>query len=76
MWGDFWGWNLLSLEARPLAALLEGRFAQAPQLRAPARDLRDSHLLYIEDLFVSAIAHSIEVSLLVRPAILQPSTVA
>lgn len=42
---------------------------QAPQLQAPAQDLRDSLLLYIEDLFVSSIAHSIEASPLIRPVI-------
>lgn len=68
--------RFLGLEARPLAASLEVRFVQAAQLRAPAQDLRDSLLLYMENLFASSIAHFMEASLLVRPAILQPSSVA
>ena len=41
-----------------------------------AVNIRDSPLLYIEDLFASSIAHLMEVSLLVRSIILQPSPVA
>lgn len=41
-----------------------------------AVNVRDSLLLYIEDLFASSIAHLMEVSPLVRSVILQPSTVA
>ena len=44
--------RFLGLEARPLAALLEVRFVQAPRLRAPAvrlqRDIRELLLLYRE----------------------------
>lgn len=39
---------------------------QAPQLQVPAQDLRGSLLLYIEGMFMSSIAHSIEVSPLVQ----------
>ena len=38
--------------------------------------VRDSLLLYIEDLFASSIAHLMEVSPLVRSVILQPSPMA
>ena len=41
-----------------------------------AANIRDSLPLYIEDPYASSIAHLMEVSLLVRPVILQPSTVA
>lgn len=68
------GGDFLGPEAKPLAALLEVRFVQVPQLRAPAmrsqRNTRDSLLLYMENRSVSSIAHLMEVSPLVRPAIL------
>ena len=51
--------RFLSLETRLLAALLGVCFVQAPQLQAPACDLRDSLLLYIEDLHASSIARFI-----------------
>ncbi len=57
--------RFLGLETRPQAALLEAQW-----------DVRGSPLLYIEDLLASSIAHFMEVSPLVRPAILQPSPVA
>ena len=62
--------RFLSLNAKPLAALLEVHFVHAPQLQAPTRDPGDSLLLYIEGLLTSAIARSLEVSPLVRPVIL------